>query len=292
MGSIGYKLQTHPIHEPTQNDPICSVCIPTFNGEQTILETVRSVLDQSYSNIEVVISDDNSSDQTLNRLKSVVDHRLRIVRGPATGIAAENWNYSVSLARGKYIKVMGQDDLLQKDAIEVEVAALEKNQKYGVVASFCRRQIITSTGRKLPTTLLGSRRLPASIRLHSFLPGLVRSGRNLLGEPVCVTFRKDAFQKTPGFRGSYLIDLAMWLDLLQIGHGVTINRQLCAFRISRASWTFRLRGSQAEETNRFFHGVAQIYPGHVTKFDLIVGRMNSQLAQQIRRIVMLVANQR
>ena len=283
-------MQTHPIHKPTETDLICSVCIPTFNGERTILETVRSVLNQSCSNIEVVISDDDSSDQTLHVLQDVLDHRLRIVRGPATGIAAENWNHSVSLARGKYIKVMGQDDVLQEDAIEIEIAALEKNQKYGVVASFCRREIISSTGRKLPKLLLGSRRLPPSIQLHDFLPGLIRSGRNLLGEPVCVTFRKDAFQKTSGFRGSYLIDLAMWLELLEFGHGVAINRRLCAFRISRTSWTFRLRGSQANETNRFFRGIAKIHPDHISRFDLLVGRLNSQIAQQIRRVVVLVAN--
>ena len=267
--------------------PICSICIPTYNGAATIRETIESVLTQSMRNIEVIISDDNSSDETLSQLSSIVDSRMRIVQGPATGIAADNWNYCVSLAKGKFVKVMGQDDILFKNALETEIRSLEQNYRQDVVASFCKRKVISSSGKKLPRIFEVGGKIPPEINLHEFLPILVRSGRNLLGEPVCVTFRRSAFEKTNGFIGSYVIDIAMWIQLLQVGPGVSINRRLCAFRISRSSWTFRLRGSQAAETTKFFQEIADSYPGQVAYSDLFVGRIKARIAQRLRKLVVI-----
>ncbi|NDA80581.1 MAG: glycosyltransferase [Actinobacteria bacterium] len=267
--------------------PICSICIPTFNGAATIRETIESVLTQSMRNIEVIISDDNSSDHTLSLLSSIFDSRVRIVRGPATGVAADNWNYCVSLAKGKFVKIMGQDDILFKDALEIEIGSIQQNHRQEVVASFCKRNIISSGGKKLPRIFEIGGKIPPEINLREFLPILVRSGRNLLGEPVCVTFRRSVFEKTNGFIGSYVIDIAMWIQLLQFGPGVSIERRLCAFRISRSSWTFRLRGSQAAETTKFFQEIADSHPGQIAHSDLIVGRIKAKIAQHVRKLVVM-----
>ena len=274
------------ITAPGVADPLISVCIPTFNGERTIFETVESVLSQSVHEIELIVSDDNSSDKTLSIVKTFQDHRIRIVKGPASGVASDNWNYSVSLARGTYIKVMGQDDILYHDALSVELESLRRTSTLNPVMTVSKRDLITPRGRKLPEFLSRGSRLPSVLILEEVLPRIVRSGRNPLGEPVCVTFRRDAWIQTGGFTGSYLIDLATWIKLLKVGVGVSIDKKLCAFRVSRNSWSYALRRRQSAQTRTFFRSIAQDFPTQVHLTDLAIGSFNSRLAQSVRTIVL------
>jgi glycosyltransferase involved in cell wall biosynthesis len=272
--------------------PICSICIPTFNGAVTIQETIESVLRQSIQNIEIIVSDDNSSDETVSILSSLVDSRLRIVRGPSTGIAADNWNFCVSLAEGRYVKVMGQDDILYPNALEVEIASLEQSSRQDIVITFCKRNLISLSGKKVPRIFEVGEKIPEEIEIYKFLPVLVRSGRNILGEPVCATFRKSAFEKTGGFSGSYVIDIAMWIQLLKLGPGISTRKALCAFRISQTSWTYRLRGSQAAETSKFFQEIADSNPGLISHRDLVIGRIKAIIAQRMRKLIVMYMDRR
>ncbi len=272
-----------------EEGPIFSICIPTFNGEATIIDAVSSVLRQSLKNFEVVVSDDGSKDRTRALLQELVDSRLRVEDGPATGNASDNWNHCVSLARGTYIKVMGQDDILSSNALERELNAVMQNSNEDAVVTFCKRQIITASGRRLPLLLTFRKRIPSIITYDKFLRKLVRTGRNVLGEPVCVSFRRDAFEKTQGFYGSYLIDLALWTDLLKFGKGIYIDEVLCFFRISRRSWTFQLRGSQATQTVTYFQRLYESNPGLISRTDIAIGTVKAFLVQYLRHLLVLLA---
>lgn len=269
-------------------DPLVSVCIPTFNGELTIAESIRSVLSQTFANFELIVSDDNSTDRTLSIANGFSDPRIRIINGPASGTASDNWNQSVSVARGEFVKVMGQDDVLYENSLEFEVQALQKNSHLSPIMTICRRDLISPTGKRLPRVLSLGHRFQNVLRLLDILPSIVRSGRNPLGEPVCVTFRRDALQGAGGFRGTYLIDLTTWVNLLKNGNGLFIRKRLCAFRVSRSSWSYVLRKKQAEQTRSYLHELVEEFPTEISRIDLALGSINSHLAQFVRALVLLL----
>lgn len=88
--------------------PLVSICIPTFNGAAFIEEAMESALSQTYSNLEIVVSDDHSSDETITKIESFRNQTkipIFIYHHEPHGIGA-NWNYCVSKAHGDYIKFL------------------------------------------------------------------------------------------------------------------------------------------------------------------------------------------
>jgi len=94
-----------------------SICLPAYNGESVIGETIRSILSQSFRNFELIIVDDASRDDTEKVVKSFKDKRINFFKNP------KNLGYSGNLekcrqkAKGDIIYLMGQDDILAKDAL-------------------------------------------------------------------------------------------------------------------------------------------------------------------------------
>ena len=99
--------------------PLVSICIPTYNGEAYLQEALDSIQNQDYQNLEVVISDDNSSDNTVSiiqKFKNEVDFSVTIISHTPKGIGA-NWNNCIKHAAGTYIKFLFQDENAMPDSI-------------------------------------------------------------------------------------------------------------------------------------------------------------------------------
>jgi glycosyltransferase involved in cell wall biosynthesis len=263
--------------------PAISVCIPTFNGDRTIEETLRSVLNQTFSDFEIVICDDSSTDKTLQIVAQFDDPRIIMSKFEKAPDPAANWNRAVRLCRGQYVKVMGQDDVLYPQCLEMEMRAFTKYSDIAPVFVFSNRDIILESGFKLKRSNLFRRTGFQSVGRNKALRSVLRSGRNTIGEPVAVTMRRETFEKTRGFEGSYVVDLAMWFDLLEYGSAVKNHQVLSAFRISRSSWSFRLRKSQARQTIELFEKLNPGRPG----VHLFWGKMMANLIQSIRALILM-----
>jgi glycosyltransferase involved in cell wall biosynthesis len=263
--------------------PAISVCIPTFNGDRTIEETLRSVLNQTFSDFEIVICDDSSTDKTLQIVAQFDDPRIIVSKFEKAPDPAANWNRAVRLCRGQYVKVMGQDDVLYPQCLEMEMRAFTEYSDIAPVFVFSNRDIILASGFKLKRSNLFRRTGFQSVGRNKALRSVLRSGRNTIGEPVAVTMRRDTFEKTRGFEGSYVVDLAMWFDLLEYGSAVKNHQVLSAFRISRSSWSFRLRKSQARQTIELFEKLNPGRPG----VHLFWGKMMANLIQSIRALILM-----
>lgn len=101
--------------------PAISVCIPTYNGAKYIAQTIESILNQTFTDFEIIVSDDGSSDKTLEIVGSFNDPRIvRIDRLSKVGAEA-NWNNAVANASASLVKLVCQDDLLYPQCLEVEV---------------------------------------------------------------------------------------------------------------------------------------------------------------------------
>lgn len=112
--------------------PHVSVIIPTYNRAHLIGATIASVLEQTYSDFEVIVVDDGSTDQTELVISRISDSRLRYVRQPNCGRSKAR-NHGLSLARGKYITFLDSDDLYLPGKIELQVNYLVSHPDVGMV---------------------------------------------------------------------------------------------------------------------------------------------------------------
>ncbi len=226
-------------------DPLVSVCMPTYNGAVFLEEAVRSVLTQTLADFELLIFDDGSTDDTWAFLQTVLDPRVSLHRNPVNLGPEGNWNRSLAAARGKYIKLFHQDDLLAPTCLERQIEALERDP--GAVLAFCRRAIIRPDGSRLLTR--GAPWPEGPVGTQEAVRRCVLSGANLLGEPSAVLFRTEAARQVGGFDGSipYLIDLDYWVRLLALGHGRYLDEPLASFRLSPRQWSAAIGKRQGRE---------------------------------------------
>src|SRR5690625_2675360 len=100
---------------------LVSVIIPVYNRENVILRAISSVLTQSYENIEVIVVDDASSDNTARVVAQVDDPRLRIIRRCSNYGAAAARNVGIGASVGQYLAFLDSDDYWLPDKIRQQV---------------------------------------------------------------------------------------------------------------------------------------------------------------------------
>lgn len=209
--------------------PRVSVLIPTYNYAGYLAEAIESVLSQSYTDFELVIIDDHSSDRTAEIVSKYAqkDKRISFRTNPRNIGMVENWNLCLEQAGGEYVKYLFADDLLcSRDAIRLMVEALDNDPAVSLVAS--ARRIIDSQGRT--TAILAHFPDSECIDGRRVICRCLRHQKNLIGEPTAVMFRKrlSAEGFNPRFR--HIVDLEFWFRLLEKGGLAYINRPIAAFR--------------------------------------------------------------
>ncbi|WP_342259560.1 glycosyltransferase family 2 protein [Candidatus Tisiphia endosymbiont of Metellina segmentata] len=120
------------IPQKQEYNPIVSVIIPTYNREQFIGEAIRSVLGQSFTNFEVIVVDDGSSDNTKEVIKIFKDPRVYYYYQENKGRASAR-NYAILLSRGKYITFLDSDDLYISSKLELQVNYLDSHPNVSMI---------------------------------------------------------------------------------------------------------------------------------------------------------------
>lgn len=117
------------------NTPLISILIPLYNAEQYIEETITRALEQTYSNIELIIVDDHSTDQSLSIAQKYACNNIHIYTNPKKGGNAAR-NYAFQMSKGEYVKFMDADDYCSKDMVEKQLKAiLEKGTQKSLAFS-------------------------------------------------------------------------------------------------------------------------------------------------------------
>lgn len=127
--------------------PLVSIIIPVYNSAKIIERALSDILLQTYPNLEIIVVDDGSSDNSFELAKQYEGINFIVCRQPNGG-AAKARNKGVSLANGKYIQFLDIDDFLSKDKIAKQVYELEKNNGYVAVCNY-----IEFLNDKIPETL-------------------------------------------------------------------------------------------------------------------------------------------
>lgn len=249
--------------------PRVSVVVPAFQNAAHIEQTVRSVLEQTLADLELVVLDHHSTDGTWELLQPFAeDPRVRLGRTPAGGGAARNWNAVTEQATAPLVKLVCGDDLLAPDCLERQVTALERAGG-GVVMAAGRRDVVDARGGVVRRGH-GLRGLAGRVSGAEAVRRTVRSGTNVFGEPCCVLFRTAALREAGGWDGAdgYVIDLATYAAVLRGGDVLCDPATVAAFRVSAGQWSVRLEREQVAQVTRFQQRLAHDWPGLLGPGDL------------------------
>ncbi len=117
------------------NLPTISVIVPAYNAARTILKTIESVQQQTFSDFELIVINDGSTDQTLELLGTVEDPRIKIFSYENAGVSVAR-NRGIAHATGDFIAFIDTDDLWTSDKLELQLAALQHQEEAGVAYSW------------------------------------------------------------------------------------------------------------------------------------------------------------
>lgn len=260
--------------------PLVSVCIPVYNCESFIAETIRSVLQQTSVDFELVIIDNASTDKTAEIVTGFSDARIRYLRNDQNIGMMGNWNKCLDEAKGEFIKLLPADDLIYPTCLEEQVKVISESSTVALVC--CGRDIIDVAGKKLIRRSFSG--------LNGFVSGaeavrrIIRSGTNRLGEPGAILFRRELISRTNRFSDQYpyVIDLGLWIKLLGMGDLYVIQKSLCAFRVSPQSESVNSRHFHRDDFSKFIRSMdRQLY--NLSSFDIFWGICKSSLLEIMRR---------
>lgn len=202
-----------------------SVIIPVYNGEKTIRETIESVLNQTFKDLELLIINDGSTDSTLEVISSCKDSRIKVFSYPNAGVSPSR-NSGIFHAVGEYISFMDADDLWTPDKLEFQLKALQENPQAAVAYSWT--QCIDESGQ---FSRRGSHiSCAGDVYAKLLLIDFIESGSNPL-------IRKSALTEVGGFDESltHSEDRDLWLRLAARYHFVAVPSPQILYRVSRSS---------------------------------------------------------
>ena len=171
-----------------------SVIIPTYNREKTILRALQSVLNQTYSNLEVLVIDDGSTDGTAEVVKGVEDSRVRYVLLKKNGGASNARNIGVNMASGEWIAFQDSDDCWHKDKLYKQMSYAHEHPEYAMI--YCMYSLSAPSGA---VSTVPKEPWP-SIMQGNMLNTLLQ--RNVIGTPTML-LKRDAFLTSGGFNTDY-----------------------------------------------------------------------------------------
>ncbi|MCV7347662.1 glycosyltransferase family 2 protein [Mycolicibacterium rhodesiae] len=265
--------------------PRVSVVIPAYNSVAFIDATMRSILGQTFTDFELLVSDHSSTDGTWEALqKYSADPRVRLSRLASGGGGAANWNAVTARAAGEFVKLVCGDDVLYPECLAAQVEALTANSSAALAAS--RRDVIDAAGGMVLRNR-GLAGLKGAVGGGEAIRRTVVAGTNIFGEPASVLFRRAALIDAGGWDGrqAFLLDLAAYCAVLLRGDLVVVPRPLAAFRISDSQWSVRLVRTQAEQFIAFFKKFAAENPGVIGSRDVLVGSTRAHANAFARRAV-------
>lgn len=225
--------------EDKNNIPLVSVLIPTYNRANYLEIALQSALDQTYQNIEIIICDDSTNDDSKRMLISYLKMHPQIHYYNNGGNLGEyglnNFKKCIQFASGEYINFLNDDDIFYPEKIERMMEYL-KDKTISLVTS--RRSRIDANGNLLPDI----RATSPITTVDSIYKGkelgkrMILQKINFIGEPTTVLFRKRDVEIFGMFMGRQYhcnFDMASWLSLMLKGNCAYIAEILSSFRVHR-----------------------------------------------------------
>jgi glycosyltransferase involved in cell wall biosynthesis len=208
--------------------PKVTVIMPAYNRAAYLREAIDSVLAQTLSDLELIVVDDGSTDETAALLAAVGDARLRCLRQEHRGVSAAV-NRGLRAARGEYIARLDSDDVWFPETLQTLAAVLDARPEIGAV--YAKGQAMTAGGKPLPRT----NGLPQRFEGDSL--------RSLLYEDftcnIVTLARRSCFERAGEYDESLPAneDWDMWLRIAEHDRFAFVDRILARFRLHEGNMT-------------------------------------------------------
>ena len=220
-----------------KNDVLVSVIAVTFNSSSTVIETLDSIKEQTYSNIELIITDDGSSDTTIDICKTWLNlygkcfHSYELITVECnTGLPA-NCNRALVASKGEWFKLIAGDDTLKKECIEINMKYISANSEIEILQTDADMYVDFFEEANFKSTL--------PINFKEFFE--LQEGKNQydffknVGHPFCtpsIFVKKSIVEQVGGFdeRFRFIEDIPLWLNLLKA------NKKFYYFPVSTVNY--------------------------------------------------------
>jgi glycosyltransferase involved in cell wall biosynthesis len=225
-----HDSQSSNVIPATGEQPLVSVCIPTYRDALFLHQSLSSIVCQTYPHLEILVADDASPDNTAEVVHSFQDARIRYLRNPVNLGQFENVNLLVSQAQGRYVAIYHSDDYYDQEIIRKEVAFLEAHPNVGAVFALDWR--VDDLGRVIgKMKLLPEIRSNTALTFLDILPILLRNRNRVFRTPTFMG-RGEVLRAAGPFSSAYAIagDLEMWLRISHQSPIAVLDEYLMYYR--------------------------------------------------------------
>lgn len=206
--------------------PFFSVIIPVYNREGLILPTIQSVLEQSFSNFELIVIDDCSTDNTWDILNEIQDNRVVLFKQPTNQERGAARNKGVDISRGKYLCFLDSDDFFEKNHLQTFYDFI--NSKDSPVALLFSNTYHLIDGEKIPKT---SPNIKDFNTFYYLLRFTFNPARTCIHRDILEGFKFDA--SIPG-----LEDVDLWLRIATKHPIIQLEEHTTTYNLHEEQYTF------------------------------------------------------
>ena len=222
---------------PTKS-PIVTVLMPVYNGAYYIINSMDSILNQSFRDFELLIIDDGSTDRTINQIQSYNDSRIRLILNNKNIGQSKTLNKGLSLARGEYIAIMDQDDISIFDRLKKQLKFMEENSEIDVCGSWV--QLIGDYDEILELETESEK-----IKIN------LSTNRNIAHPAVMMrksTLLKYNFNYDPNL--TIANDYDMWVKMFEYCSFANLPEPLIKYRVHQNQFSTKNLNKNISETNK------------------------------------------
>jgi len=211
--------------------PKVSVLMPVYNGDKFLRHAIESVLTQTFSDFELIIIDDASSDNSAAIIKSYSDSRIKYFRNEVNSGIVKTLNRGLQLAEGVYIARMDADDICMADRLSKQVALLDEHSDIGICGADC--QLINDKGAVIGKNICPTD--PEEWRIELMF-------RTPVAHPL-VMIRRSVLIECGGYREGMepAEDYDLWIRVSKLCKGANIPEYLLKYRMHDANYSSKKR---------------------------------------------------
>ncbi len=245
--------------------------------------SIQSVLNQTYTNFELIIIDDDSKDNTLDIADSFKDTRLKIIKNDNNLGLQGNWDKALRLCNGEYVKLLPADDTIYSTCIQKQFNIFCSLADENLQLVCCNRAVIDNNDKIVLNRKSGFKGI---IKSENVLKWTIRKGTNLFGEPGAVLLKKSHCINAGGFLSNYqfLADLDCWTRMLILGTSKVyfIDEILCTFRVHKNSASIFSKNNHHIEFSNYIREYKQNI--NLSWFDETIGKTNARINESKRAL--------
>jgi glycosyltransferase involved in cell wall biosynthesis len=209
---------------PKSNDPLITICIPTYNRANFIGNAINSILKQTYKNFELLICNDCSTDNTEEVIKKFKDKRITYIKNQKNSGYIYSMNKCTKMAKGDWVMHLSDDDELLPDTLELQVKALQENADKTIGFVVPQTMTVNPEGKtvSVPQKQLEKNKWYIVFEPKEFIPNYTLYGKKIRDKYVFGTsFPSTLFNK------KVLLELGMSSVEVPVAHDLLIGAKIC-----------------------------------------------------------------